>query len=290
MVRPVDAPLVSFVIAVYNGAAFLDDTLASAAAQTHRHLEIVVVDDGSADGSMAIAEAWAARDGRVRILSSPHGGPQRARNIGVAAARGEFVAHLDHDDIASPDRVAIQLAWMAREGVDVCGGCTRVFGDDRYIGWVPRRHEDILRDAVFRCAIIHPTVLMPAAIAKAHPFDERHRCGGDELPVRLAIEHGYRLGNAPNVLIKYRRHATQRTRVEVRAIRAHRHQIFRRVFRYLCPDATAADEAAIMCVATRKPFTDATQRARAAAWMTRLSMTDDPMLVRLMAERWAAAT
>src|SRR4029077_14386337 len=116
---------------------FLDSTLGSAAAQSHRNLEVVVVDDGSMDESPAIAAIWSRRDERFRLIRTPHAGPQRARNIGVAAARGDFIAHLDHDDIASPTRVPTQLSWMAAHRVDVCGSCTRVFGDNRYLGWVP---------------------------------------------------------------------------------------------------------------------------------------------------------
>lgn len=196
------------------------------------------------------------------------------------------MAHLDHDDVASPTRVATQLAWMAAHGVAICGSCTRVFGDDRYLGWVPQHHDDILRESVFRCAFVHPTVLLPASIAQAHPFNERHRCGGDELPIRLALEHGYRLGNVPQALIKYRHHASQRTRVEARAILAHRREIKRRVFRHLFPDATPADEAAIARVDRAAPFASRGERERAAAWMGRLAATDDPMVRRLMAERW----
>ena len=289
MPAPDASTLVSFVIAVYNGAAFLDSTLESVAAQTHRHLEIVVVDDESTDASPAIADAWAGRDARIRVIRVPHAGPQRARNIGVAATRGDFVAHLDHDDIASPIRVATQLTWMHAHGVDVCGSCTRVFGDDSYVGWVPERHDDILRESVFRCAFVHPTTLMPASLAKANPFNERHHCGGDELPIRLALEHGCRLGNVPQTLIKYRHSPGQRTRVEARPIASHRRQIQRRVFRHLFPEATPADEAAIMRLVQRMPLAPA-DRERAAVWMHHPSATDDPMVRLLMAERWQAAT
>jgi len=190
----------------------------------------------------------------------------------------------------SPTRVATQLAWMDAHGVDVCGSCTRVFGDHWYLGWVPEQHDDILRESVFRCAFVHPTVLLPASIAKAHPFNERHRCGGDELPIRLALEHGYRLGNVPQALIKYRHHAAQRTRVELRPIVAHRKEIRRRVFRHLFPEVTRADEAAVMRVTGAAPFADSGERERAAGWMARLSETDNPMVRRLMAERWEAAS
>jgi 4-alpha-glucanotransferase len=97
---------------------------------------------------------------------------------------------------------------------------------------------------VFRCAFVHSTVLLPASIAKAYPFAEGHRCGGDELPIRLALQHQRRLGNVPQALIKYRHHAGQRAVVEGEAIRADRREIQGRVFRWLFPDATPADEAA----------------------------------------------
>jgi hypothetical protein len=286
--RPSAEPLVSFVIAVFNGARFLDDTLRSVTGQTYRDLEIVIVDDGSTDESRPLLTAWAARDARIRIMLSAHAGPQAARNIGVAAARGAFVAHLDHDDVAHPARIARQLAWMQNEGVDICGSCTRVVGDERYIGWVPERHDDILLESIFRCALIHPTVLMPAALAKAHLFNPRHRCGGDELPIRLALEQGCRLGNVPQPLIDYRKHATQRTRVETRAIRAHRLQINRRVFRHLFPTASAAEETAVLRVAARTPFRSRSERELAARWMTRFAAGNHPMLRQLMVERWAA--
>jgi glycosyltransferase involved in cell wall biosynthesis len=280
---------VSFVIAVHNGARFLDQTLNSAAAQTHRPLEIVVVDDGSTDESAAVIDAWASRHDWVRPVRVAHAGPQRARNVGVAATRGDFIAFLDHDDIASPDRVATQLAWMQAHRVDVCGSCTQVFGDDSYFGWVPEHHDDILRESIFRCAFVHPTMLVPAAIARAHPFDPRHRCGGDELPVRLAIEHGYRLGNVPAPLVKYRHHQTQRTQLEARAIRAHRRILRRRVFFHLFSDATQEDADAVLHVTRTTAWPDASVRARAGAWMDRLSSTGDPMVRRLIAERWAHA-
>lgn len=288
MTRPAAEPLVSFVIAAFNGARFIDETLRSVTGQTHRHLEIIVVDDGSTDESRQRLAEWTSRDTRIRVIHSSHHGPQTARNTGVAAAQGAFVAHLDHDDLAHPSRIEIQLAWMQREGVDICGSCTRVVGDERYLGWVPEHHDDILMDSMFRCALIHPTVLMPAAIAKAHLFNPRHRCGGDELPIRLALEQGCRLGNVPQPLIDYRKHATQRTQVETRAIRAHRRQINRRVFRHLFPSASAADESAVLRVAGRTPFHSRAERELAAQWMARFAAAGHPMLRRLMAERWAA--
>jgi len=280
-------PLISVVIPVHNGAAFLSDALGSIAAQTHRRLDIVVVDDGSTDQSAAMIAWWAARDTRVHAIATRHRGAEHARNTGVAAARGDFIAHLDQDDIAVPARLSTQYRWMQARGVDVCGSCTRVFGEHRYVRWVPERHPDIQREFVFRPAMIHSTTLLPAAIAKTHSFCEDTQYGGYDLLTRLALR--YRLGNVPKVLVKYRRHAAQRSQVKADVVRADGGLIRRRYFFALFPAATPADYSAVMCLVDGVPFSGAAQMDLAAAWMRRLSDTGDPHLRSLMSDRWSAA-
>jgi glycosyltransferase involved in cell wall biosynthesis len=279
-------PLISVVVPVYNGRAFLADTIGSIVAQTWRNLEIVVVDDGSTDDSARLIEEWATRDGRIRPIVAPHGGAERARNIGVAAARGEYVAHLDHDNLAAPERLALQIEWMRAHDLEMCGSCTRVFGDAWYLRWVPERQEDILREYVFRPAMIHSTAMVAAAIAHAHPFREEITCGGEELLSRLVRQ--YRAGNLPRVLVKYRLHGGQRSRLErcQADLRAMRERYFYAYF----ADASEADYVAMSHVMNGTPFADAAEQRRAAPFMAHLSDTHDPELKRLMAERWAAAT
>jgi hypothetical protein len=285
---PEAAPLVSVVIAVYNGARVLDAALHSVAAQTHTRLEVILVDDGSTDESREIAETWTRRDQRMRLVRAAHLGPQHARNAGVGEARGAFVAHLDQDNLAAPLRIAAQLAWMERAGVDVCGSCTRAFGDRRHLGWMPERHDDVLRESVFRCALPHSTILLPAAIARDHPFDPARACGGDALAIGLAAR--YRVGNVPQPLVGCRSHDGQQSVTRAEAVRDDRRAIGREAFRRLFADATAADEAAVMRIVCGQPFAERDERARAAAWMTRLAATEDAMVRRLMAERWAVAS
>lgn len=280
------APLVSVVIPVYNGAGFINESIGSIVAQSFRNLEIVIVDDGSRDISPALIEDWARRDERIRTIFPAHRGPEHARNVGVEAARGDFIAHLDQDDIAAPSRLQTQLDWLEARELDVCGSCTMVFGDARYFRWVPERQEDIRREYVFRPAMIHSTTLVAAAVAKAHPFREDITCGGEELLMRLTLSH--RVGNVQKPLVKYRRHDSQRYRRVLKRWRRDTAEARRRFFFAMFPDATAADHAVLMCVATPRPFGDDRQRQRAAAWMRRLSDTSDPMLRRLMADRWAA--
>lgn len=108
--------LVSVVVPAYNATRTLDATLASARAQTHASLEILVVDDGSKDDTAAVAERHAAADGRVRVLRKRNGGVSDARNHGVRASRGAFIAPLDSDDLWRPDKIARQLAALRQAG------------------------------------------------------------------------------------------------------------------------------------------------------------------------------
>jgi len=105
------APLVSCVVTVWNGEKFLAEALDSVFAQTYRPIEVIVVDDGSTDGSRTIIAA-------------------RARNRGIAAAAGDLVAFLDHDDTWAPDKLGRQVAaFRRRPGCFACLGHAREFSD-----------------------------------------------------------------------------------------------------------------------------------------------------------------
>lgn len=105
-------PLCTIVIPAYNAGAWIERTLRSAAQQTYPNLEVLVVDDGSTDNTLALAKAVAAVDDRFRVLSIPNGGVARARNLGIREARGEFVAFLDADDLWHPKKIDLQVAAM----------------------------------------------------------------------------------------------------------------------------------------------------------------------------------
>jgi glycosyltransferase involved in cell wall biosynthesis len=105
--------LVSVIMPVYNAETWLPCAVDSVLAQQHRRLELVAVDDGSRDGSIAILEAAAHTDARVRVLRQPHnGGVAAARNAGIAAAVGDYIAFLDADDWWHPAKLERQLAAM----------------------------------------------------------------------------------------------------------------------------------------------------------------------------------
>lgn len=106
--------LVSVIIPTYNRAYCIERAIDSAAAQTHRELEILVVDDGSTDGTDELIRRRYAADPRVRCIRQPNSGVSGARNTGLRAARGEYVALLDSDDSWKPWKLELQLRCLSR--------------------------------------------------------------------------------------------------------------------------------------------------------------------------------
>lgn len=109
----VTSPLVSILIPSYHAAPWLAGTIESALAQTHAPLEIIVVDDGSRDNSLAIARRYEARG--VKVVAQANRGAAAARNAALALAHGDFIQFLDADDLLAPDKISRQLDRLARE-------------------------------------------------------------------------------------------------------------------------------------------------------------------------------
>lgn len=146
-------PLVTTIIPAFNARRTISDTIKSALMQTHADLEVVVVDDGSTDDTLAIVQALALREPRIRIVSHENRGLASARNSGIMAAEGEFVAPLDADDIWHPEKIARQLV-----AIDAVPGAALAYGwfrnidpGDRVLpgsgapvveGWAYHRHLD----------------------------------------------------------------------------------------------------------------------------------------------------
>jgi CDP-glycerol glycerophosphotransferase len=115
-------PRISVVVPIYNVEAYLEPCLESLAAQTVTEFEAVLVDDGSTDGSAAIAEAFAARDSRFRLVRQPNGGLSRARNTGIDHSNGEFLHFLDSDDMLPANAYELLLGALDSTGSDFATG------------------------------------------------------------------------------------------------------------------------------------------------------------------------
>ena len=118
--------LVSVVVPVYNVAGYVADCLESLRRQTYENIEVIVVDDGSVDGSGEICSRFAATDARFRVIHQSNGGLSSARNTGLDAVRGEYISFVDSDDVVSP--VFIEVLLALRTDIAQCIFATEVDG------------------------------------------------------------------------------------------------------------------------------------------------------------------
>ncbi len=204
------APRVSVVMTVFDGERFLAAAIESILAQTLHELELIVVDDGSRDASLAIAEDFAARDPRVRVAALAHVGLAAALNHGLALAVAPLVARMDADDLARPDRLRKQVAFLdAHPAIGVVGGqYDDIDAGGRFIrhGRLPEEPARIRAAMRHACVVWHPTTMMRrelvltvggyrAAFESAEDYD---------LWLRL-LEHT-EIANLPDVVLDYRWH------------------------------------------------------------------------------------
>lgn len=161
-------PLVSILLPVFNGEPFLGAALASLLAQTHRDFEIIAIDDGSTDGSLAILRAAQREDERIRIVARENRGLIATLNEGLTLARGRFIARMDADDVAYPERLEAQLAaFAAHPGAAMCGtGFDTLFGARMNPGGLDPIYidGDIAVLARFYTIFIHSTVMFDRAV------------------------------------------------------------------------------------------------------------------------------
>jgi succinoglycan biosynthesis protein ExoO len=127
--------LISVIMSNYRGAAWLEPAITAVMTQSHRRLELIVVDDASGDDSVAIIRAAMARDPRIRLIECPGNlGPAGARNLGLAAAGGEWVAIMDSDDLIHPARLSRLLAAARYLNCDAVADDMIFFGDRPGVG------------------------------------------------------------------------------------------------------------------------------------------------------------
>lgn len=132
---PSTNPRISCLLPVYNGEEFLVEAVRSILSQTYADFELVIVDDGSSDSSPEILSALAAEDSRIQVVRRENGGIVAALNTGLAACRGEYVARMDADDIALPDRFQFQLDYLdAHPGCVLVGGVAQSLQSDGSFG------------------------------------------------------------------------------------------------------------------------------------------------------------
>ena len=201
-------PLISCVIPAYNAGQYLAEALESVAGQTYRPLEIILVDDGSADNTVSVARQFAD----VRIILQENSGPAAARNRGVAEAAGLLIAFQDADDIWHPEKLSRQAArFEERPNLDLCTCQIVNF-------WTPELADQAVNYNDPRLGQVYSGFVMQTLLVRRSSFDRigplrtEFRTGEDSDWFMRARDLGAVMEIVPEVLVRRRLHPANLTR------------------------------------------------------------------------------
>lgn len=212
-------PAVTVLMTVFNAGRFLEPSIRSILQQTFRDFEFLIVDDSSSDGSAELAEAWAARDPRIKVIRNANNrGQTVCLNQGLGLARGRWIARHDADDLSHPTRLAVQHRFATSQpGIALLGTNGRIIDEqDRLVGLLdaPLSQEAITWTAPFLNPFMHTSVMFRADIIRDEfgGYDASYRIAQDyELWTRVISK--YRGANLPQRLVCYRHLATSMSKV-----------------------------------------------------------------------------
>lgn len=205
-------PLISVILPVFNGARYLSEAVASVLDQSVTDFELIAVDDGSIDHSLAILKRYAERDHRIRIISRANTGIAGALNDGITAARGLFLARMDADDVSLPRRFEKQVDYLLSHEECVLLGArvmvTDPYGVAQYESDDPSTHEQIESELLRGngWAILHPTVMMRAEAVRAAGAYRSQWVPIEDLDLFLRLMERGRAANLSDILLHYRQH------------------------------------------------------------------------------------
>ena len=243
---------VSIITPCHNGGKYIGRTIDSVRAQTLTDWEHVIVDDGSADNSAAVIEAYCADDRRLLLLRQSNGGPSNARNNGFAACSPDssYLLFLDADDCLAPNMLEVMVDYLDRHsevGLAYCG-CVNIDTDDRVMGRrelprhvpgitgvfgvreLPPEHADTPFVSVYVPAAIIPSIsLLRRSVYELTPrWDEDglwYSLGDKDLTFQMALRS--KVHYVPQDLVRYRQHTSQMSR-ELQANGAGRKELYRK--------------------------------------------------------------
>jgi glycosyltransferase involved in cell wall biosynthesis len=197
---------VSIIIPAYNAAKYLRESVESALAQTYSEREIIIVDDGSTDGTSQILAEYGDA---IRVIHQTNQGSAAACNTGVAVAQGEWVAFLDADDVWLPEKLAQQIEYCGNTAIShtdsICFG-DALSSEVRRSSFEPPYTGKVLRELLIRNFITKSTVLMRRQVFQDFGGFDPSYIAVEDWPFFLKVCAEHELGYLPEAVVRYRVH------------------------------------------------------------------------------------
>lgn len=202
-------PLVSVVMAVYNGEEYLDKAIESILNQSYKNFEFIIINDGSNDHTQDILNKYQADDSRIVTISRENKGLVASLNEGIAKAKGTLIARMDADDIALPFRFDEQVEYLNQNSDVVCVGTSPIIidedGDELTVLSVPTNNNEIQSLLLSgHCPIEHPSVMYRTESIKSVGCYRREFETAEDYDLWLRLGEIGKLANINKPLLKYR--------------------------------------------------------------------------------------
>ena len=208
-------PVVSVLMPVFNGEKYLAEAIDSILSQTFADFELLIVDDGSQDGSADIIRAYEKRDERIRFFQLDRNtGIGAAKNHAIRTATGDFVTSMDCDDVSLPERLQKQVDFMMKHlEIGVLGTCGHVVDEDLiplFDYTVPQYHAHIALNIPMGYCVLGATAMIRSELLELIDGYNTSRARGSDIELNSRLIRRTRFANLPKKLYLYRRHEGQR--------------------------------------------------------------------------------
>jgi glycosyltransferase involved in cell wall biosynthesis len=205
--------LISVIMPVYNSEKYLAKAIESILNQTYKNFEFIIINDGSNDSSVEIIKKYIKEDKRIILIDRKENkGIVYSLIEGINQARGEFIARMDADDVSLPKRFEIQIEYMIKNKLDVCGSFIQLIRKgikERIINF-PIKHTDIRYTLLFGNVFSHPTVIFRRKVFQKVLYNPDYEPAEDyKLWCDILVNTDFKVGNVPEVLLYYRKHGLQ---------------------------------------------------------------------------------
>jgi len=222
-------PTISVLLPVYNGQAYLKQAIDSILNQSYQNFELVIVNDGSSDGSLELIASYT--DKRIVLINQDNTGLPCALNRAINEAKGQYLARHDADDVSLPTRFEKQLRLMEAQDLDFCG-CNIVMmdGSGKLMQEINMPTTPDLITITIGCTVpfAHGSVMMRKSFLDQHSLRYRQGSSTEDYELWCEAYHlGAHFGNVDQVLFHYRDFSTSLSKVNAKKMKAHTHQLRR---------------------------------------------------------------
>ena len=270
----------SVIIPAWNASPFIEESINSVLNQSHRELELIIVDDGSTDNTAQVVQGFT--DSRVKLVQLSNNQGQAAALLrGVSESSGEWIARLDSDDLSSRGRLSYQLRAARALGMNhILGSSALLFGQGK--GYVSKRvtHAQLHAQLFFHSPLIHSSVFAHRSILERFPYNPEFMLEDFDWYER-AVRAGVRLFNLPLPLVRYRQHEAMKSKNLGGRTRGDTLAIAARFFSDLGIDPSPSDLSIHYALAVKQAtvLDDSICRSDLVDWKHRLTEANNRMRV-----------